>query len=57
MTKESKRTIIVMCFIGLMFIVGIIVRWDYVSKEFKFGIDRYTKGFEHAQKEAGEADK
>lgn len=57
MTKESKRNIIAMCIIGLMFIIGIIVRWDYVSKEFKFGIDRYTKGFEHAQKEAGEADK
>lgn len=57
MTKESKRNIIVMCVIGLLFVIGIIVRWEYVSKELKFGVDRYTKGFDYAQKEAGEADK
>ncbi|MEG1554981.1 MAG: hypothetical protein RSB93_06005 [Rikenellaceae bacterium] len=57
MTKESKRNIIVMCIIGAMFLIGIAVRWDYVTREIKFSIDRYTKGFEYAQKEVDKVDK
>lgn len=56
MTKESKKNVIIMCIIGLMFIVGIILRWDYISKEAKFGVERYTNAFEDAQKEK-DADK
>lgn len=43
--KESRTNIIVMMIIGLMFIVGIIVRWGYVSTEIKDSVNRYVEVF------------
>lgn len=31
MTKESRQNIIIMSIVAIMFIIGIVVRWDVVS--------------------------
>ena len=43
LSKESKRTVIVMIILIIVMSFGIFWRWDYISKELKFGIDRYTR--------------
>ncbi|MBE9488117.1 MAG: hypothetical protein IMY73_02940 [Bacteroidetes bacterium] len=43
LTKESKQSVIVMLILMIIMLFGIFWRWDYISKELKFGIDRYTR--------------
>ena len=37
----NRRNIVIMIILALMFIVGIIIRWDYISKEAGESIGRY----------------
>lgn len=45
LSKESRKNIIVMLILVLMFIIGIIVRWSYVSTEIKDSVNRYVEVF------------
>lgn len=44
--KESRTNIIVMIILGLMFVVGIIIRWDYISGEVSSTVDHYVDMFD-----------
>ncbi len=46
MTKDSKMNIIAMAVIIVILAAGIILRWDYVSKELKETFGRYSEMFE-----------
>lgn len=45
MPKQSRNNIVVMILLVIMFIVGIIVRWDYISKELIGVKDTYVEVF------------
>ncbi len=45
LSKESKKNIVMMVLIMIMFIIGIIVRWDYISAELGGLADRYKEMF------------
>ncbi len=44
-TKESRRNIILMILLILMFILGIIIRRDFIGSEMQGTVDKYKKLF------------
>ena len=46
MTKNSKQNIIVMSIIAIMFIVGIIIRWDDISPKMESAFMRYINAMD-----------
>ncbi len=43
--KDSRRNIIMMIILMVMFIIGIIIRWDYIGGELKGTTDTYKELF------------
>lgn len=45
MPKQSRTTIFIMILLVVMFITGIIIRWDYIAKEVSSSVDHYIHFF------------
>lgn len=45
-TKESRRMIVIMILLVIMFVIGIFIRWDYIKGEVKEGVNRYIEVFD-----------
>lgn len=42
--KHRKRTLIIMIILIALFVIGIIVRWDYISGEITESVQHMFKG-------------
>ena len=46
LTPESRKNIIGMLILGVLFIIGIITRWEYTKTEIGDSVNRYVEVFD-----------